>query len=325
MWPLNKNDKAGSARKTAPKRPQRVAGARSKNVATPGSKRARVNDDGLRAQLVRTWQRSALVRRTSYGMAGALGLGICTVLLINSTIPQRVADWTSDTVHQTFVSAGFVVQDVTVVGRHRTSRDMLANALGAQRGMPILDLSPEAARQRLEDLPWVAEARVARLLPDTVHVVLIEREPFAIWQHQNNLTLVDREGTLIAGVDIGPYAALPIIAGEGAPEHAAEILDLLRAEPRLGSKVDAAVRVGDRRWNVRLTNGVTIALPELNPGKAWAFLSDLEQDQKLLERDIELVDLRQDSRITIRAKKEDGVAGGRESRVRVIMKTGKDA
>lgn len=325
MWPLNKNKKSAQAkRKAAPKRPQRAVQSRTKNRATPGSKGAVLAKDSLRTRLVRTWQRSQLFRRTAYGFGGAMTLGVCTVLLINSTIPQRVADWTNETVHQTFVSAGFVVQDVTVAGRHRTDRDALIAALGAAQGMPILDLSPAQAQQRIEALPWVAEARVARLLPDTLHIVLIERDPFAIWQQNNQLSLIDREGVAISGVDIGPYAALPIIAGEGAPEHAAEILDLLRAEPTLGKKVDAAVRVGDRRWNVRLTNGVTVALPEVNPGRAWAFLSDLQQDQNLLAREIDMIDLRQDRRITIKAKKKNGSGSG-DDRVQVILTKGTDA
>ncbi len=75
---------------------------------------------------------------------------------------------------------------------------------------------------------------------------------------------------------------------------------------------------------MRLSNGVTIALPEADPARAWAFLSDLQQEQDLLSRDIDMIDLRQDSRITIRAKKADGQPG-RESSVRIIKAGGEDA
>ncbi|MEN8723491.1 MAG: cell division protein FtsQ/DivIB [Alphaproteobacteria bacterium] len=307
----------------APQRPQR-AGARASKVATPGSTQMGVTGPGLWSRFVRLWGRSVLLRRTSYACLATLTAGALGVAVANSTIPERTTQWVNETVDQTLIGAGFVIDDVTVAGRHRTSRDDLMDALRIVRDMPIMSLDPTASKARLEALPWVEEARVARLLPDTVHVVLIEREPFAIWQRQNKLNLIDREGALIEGVDLGPYAALPIIAGDGAPDHAAEILDLLRAEPQLGAKVDAAVRVGNRRWNVRLANGVTIALPEVDPARAWAFLSDLQQEQDLLSREIDMIDLRQDSRITIRAKKVDGKPG-RESRLQIIKAGGEDA
>ena len=67
---------------------------------------------------------------------------------------------------------------------------------------------------------------------------------------------------------------LPLIVGDGAPEHAAEALfDLLGDAAGAADRVSAAVRVGERRWNLRLDNGIDVKLPEDGAGRAWRELA----------------------------------------------------
>ena len=70
--------------------------------------------------------------------------------------------------------AGFVVDDVLVEGRKETSKDTLIEALRIRRGDLICGVDVEAARERLEEIGWVASARVERHLPDTIRVAIRE-------------------------------------------------------------------------------------------------------------------------------------------------------
>ncbi len=197
------------------------------------------------------------------------------------------------------VEAGLTVNDVVVQGRGRTSGDEILAALGATRGTPMLEISPAAAKTRLEALPWVRSASVERLLPDTLFVEVTERQPLALWQRKGKLELIDREGIVIPVPSLEPFSDLIILVGDDAPKAAPALLDMLASEPALQPHVSAAVRVGGRRWNLKLDSGIDVALPEDNVGAAWHQLAQLDRTDGLLKRDILKVDLRLPDRLVL--------------------------
>jgi len=199
---------------------------------------------------------------------------------------------------------GLAVEDIQVEGRQMTRREDILTALGAGRGTPILSVDPVEAKARLEALPWVRAAAVERRLPDTLFVRLAERQPLAIWQNKGHLALIDVEGAVVTSERLDRYPGLLIVVGEDAPAHAASLIDMLRAEPALAARVTAAVRVGGRRWNVKLDNGIDVQLPEENPAEAWSQLAKLERTNGLLARNIEAVDLRLPDRLVVRTVPE---------------------
>jgi cell division protein FtsQ len=199
---------------------------------------------------------------------------------------------------------GFVVESVTVAGRERESRQAILDALGVRRGSPILDVDLEAAKARLEALPWVRAADVERLLPDALVVHIAERHPLAFWQRQQKLTLIADDGHVVPGQQLDRFAKLVVLVGDDAPPLGASLLAMLASEPALYPHVAAAVRVGGRRWNIHLDNGIDVALPEQNPDGAWHRLAELDRSESLLERNIVAVDLRLADRLVVRLPPE---------------------
>lgn len=195
---------------------------------------------------------------------------------------------------------GLAVRSVTVHGRDLTPRADLRAALGVARGTPILRLDPEKARSRVERLPWIAHAAVERDLPGTIRLTLRERNAMARWQHRGNLQVLDQTGTPVRGADPGRFTRLPLVVGPGAPPETRALLAILRAQPELAKRVDAAVRVSQRRWNLRMHNDVTIKLPDTGVRDAWARLARLEARHGLLQRDIRAVDLRLPDQLLVR-------------------------
>jgi cell division protein FtsQ len=100
------------------------------------------------------------------------------------------------------------------------------------------------------------------------------------------------------------FAKLPLVVGEGAARHAAELLDMLATEPELGARVSAAIRVGDRRWNLRIDNTIDVLLPADAPAGAWAQLARLERSSAILKRDVQTVDVRLPDRLVLRVNPE---------------------
>lgn len=195
---------------------------------------------------------------------------------------------------------GLALENVDVVGRHRQNVASILQALGVRRGMPMLDIDLAAAKARLEALPWIRSADVERQLPDTLFVRLIEREPFAFWQRGETLSLMDRDGTVIPTDTPARYGPRLVLVGDGAPEQAAGLVDMLATEPTLARRVVAAVRFGNRRWTLHFDTGVEVALPETGAPAAWQSLAGLEAQDHILERNIAAVDLRLPDRLVVR-------------------------
>ena len=196
-------------------------------------------------------------------------------------------------------AAGLSVQNVAVEGRRTTQADDVLRAVDVVRGEPILDFSPERARQRLESLPWVRSATVERRLPDTVTVRLVERTPLALWQHDGKMALVDTDGVAVTDEHLDRYADLLLVVGEAAPRHTAELLAVLGAEPDLRKRVTSAVWVGDRRWNLVFDGTITVELPETGVAEAWSRLAQIERSHGLFSRDLTKVDLRLADRVAV--------------------------
>ena len=133
-------------------------------------------------------------------------------------------------------------------------------------------------------------------------VNLQERRPFAIWQSQGKFVLVDRTGQVVANQDVAQFKHLPLIVGLGAPSAAADLLDALRERPALAEKVSAAVRVGERRWNLRMNNGTDVLLPEGHEVVALDRLIRLQQEQAVLDRPLATIDLRLPDRLVFRPR-----------------------
>jgi cell division protein FtsQ len=248
------------------------------------------------------------LRRRAMVGAGAL---IAVLALAGGATRLAHATWVAEAataaqarVAKAGTALGFAVANVSVVGRERESRSAILGALGVARGMPILGLDLGLAKTRLEALPWVRVADVERLLPDTIMVRLSERRPLAFWQRHGTLVLVADDGTIIPTSNLDDFGALIVLVGDDAPRFGASLIDMLASEPDLARHVAAAVRIGGRRWNLRLDNGIDVALPERDPEAAWHRLAALDRSEQLLERNILAVDLRLADRLVLRLPPE---------------------
>jgi cell division protein FtsQ len=224
--------------------------------------------------------------------------------LSSSPLAQSALQSVVDTMVEATGLLGFTVSEITVEGRETTDGETILAALAARPGTPILAVSPKRAKQQLESLPWVRTAVIERRLPGTLYVRLVERKPLALWQHGGKIALIDRVGAVIPVDRLDRFAKLPMVVGEGAASHAAELLDMLANEPDLAARVTAAIRVGDRRWNLRIDNAIDVLLPADEPARAWAQLAHLDRSSALLQRDVQTIDIRLPDRVVLRVSPE---------------------
>ncbi|MBC7521317.1 MAG: FtsQ-type POTRA domain-containing protein [Sandarakinorhabdus sp.] len=225
--------------------------------------------------------------------------GVVVVSLMG--IPQRM--W-ADFVRST-ATAGFEIRHVEVDGTREMPRMPVYDAAlsGSSNAMLTADLP--AIRTRLLALPWVADASVGRRLPDTISISIVERRPVALWQNHQHFALIDISGQVLPTQRIDRFAGLPVVVGAGANKRVRELLVLTASAPTLSDKVDAAVLVGGRRWDVKFKSGETLALPDTPAAATAAFKrfarleSELGEDRKLLGGRFQRFDMRLPGQMTV--------------------------
>jgi cell division protein FtsQ len=205
-------------------------------------------------------------------------------------------------------AVGFEIASIALTGEKQLTREEILNIAGISGRASLLFLDADAARARLKANPWIADATILKLFPDRLHIAVTERRGFALWQKDGRVRVIARDGVVVEPFVAPHVAHLPLVVGSGANTGAAEFLNVMNRYPDLRDQVHAYVLVADRRWNLRLKNGIDVRLPEAEPADAIEALLALDRDKKLLTRDITAIDLRIRDRVTVRLSDEAAAA-----------------
>jgi cell division protein FtsQ len=270
---------------------------------TPRKPRARLAAASApkRPSPTRLWlkRRRGLLRGAGFALV-VLALGGGAALGVRALDPVARANEAAGALAALGRGPGLALQEIRIEGREYTPREALLAAVGMVPGEPILDFDPAAAKARLEAIAWVAQAHVERRLPGTILVRIEERRAFAIWQRDGRFAVIDREGREMATDRIDAFGPLPLVVGAGAERAAAPMIELLRSAPEVADRVQAIVRVSERRWNLRLHNNADVLLPEGQEEAAIIRLAELQARERLLDRPIAAVDMRLPDRLVVR-------------------------
>ena len=199
---------------------------------------------------------------------------------------------------------GLRIASVAVTGNRELSVDEVfaTAAMPATASLPFLDIA--SVQTRLQQVPLIAEASVRKLYPNKLAIDITERSAFALWQKEGQVQVVSADGTAIDVLRDDRFINLPHVVGPGANKRVKEYVGILLEVPELADQVRAGTLVGERRWNLKLKNGIDVKLPEDEPAKALARLAEMDRDTRLLARDIIGVDLRQADRIVVRVSED---------------------
>ncbi len=199
--------------------------------------------------------KAAVLARCGPLLAAALVIVATTAHLPSPSSPYAAG------IERLLERMGFGLRQASVTGYRYTADSDVFDALQLEHARTLLFFDSRAAQRRIEALPWVATASIARILPDRIEVRITERTPIAIWQRAQHSFLIDASGRVLSEVAADSSAQLPRVAGEGAAAAASELLALLGAYPSLEQQMAVAERVGERRWTLWLSDGGGILLP----------------------------------------------------------------
>jgi cell division protein FtsQ len=210
----------------------------------------------------------------------------------------------SDTRNAIANSAGFRITAVAINGRKQLTQDEVLAIGGVNGRSSLLFLDAATVRDKLKANPWIGDATVQKFYPGQLQIDIVERTAFALWQQDGRLSVIADDGAVLEPYVSRRFLALPLVVGKGADTRARDFLALLARYPQVRSSTKAAILVGERRWNLRLKDGLDIRLPENEVGNALAALSKLDKEDRLFSRDIVAVDMRLPDRLTVQLSED---------------------
>jgi cell division protein FtsQ len=304
--PLMRSGQSGAGRDGAP-------------VDEPAFARAQFHSHRRDSRFARWSTRLANLPR-GVGFAGS-ALLIAATLGYGAVKGQHVPDvlnWLKDARDIAANSLGFRIDAIALTGEKEISREEVLTTAGVTGHASLLFLDADAARDKLMANPWIANAAVLKLYPDRLQITITERLAFALWQKDGHVSVIAADGTVLQPFVEDRYLSLPLVVGHGAEQQAKNFLAVLDRYPDIKAALRASILVADRRWTLRLNNGIDVRLPETNVEAALDRLVALDRDKKLLSRDITLVDLRLPDRVTVRLS--DAAAQARDEALKASAK-----
>ena len=232
-------------------------------------------------------------------LLGSAGFGI-----VKGGHLEQLTSALSDTRNAIANSAGFRITTVAINGRRQLSQDEVLGIGGVNGRSSLLFLDAATVRDKLKANPWIADATVLKFYPGQLQIDITERSAFALWQQDGRLSVIADDGAVLEPYLSRRFLALPLVVGKGAETRAKDFLALLARYPQVRSVTKAAIFVGERRWNLRLKDGLDIRLPENDVGNALAALSKLDKEDRLFSRDIVAVDMRLPDRLTVQLSED---------------------
>jgi cell division protein FtsQ len=155
-----------------------------------------LDEDGEEAQFLRT-QRRVPVRRGSIPKKAASQLKIAGVIAAVVVVCGGLSAWAYG---YGMTSWRFRIQSsdaVEISGVKNASRAHVMEVAGADIGRNIFFVPLDERKKQLEQIPWVEEASVMRLLPNHLAVTVRERTPVAFAQIGSRISLIDANGVVM--------------------------------------------------------------------------------------------------------------------------------
>lgn len=241
----------------------------------------------------------AMIHRATMVLIFAALLALIGTAAYYAGIPRRIGRIAAEEIGR----AGFVVRNIEIDGLDHMNRDTVYGIVTDANTMSMASVDLSGIRQKLLNYGWVADAQVSRRLPDTLVVSITERKPAAVWQQNEQLSLVDANGMVLEPVTAENMPKdIPLVIGPDANRQAAALVALLSAAPRLKPLIAGASWVGNRRWDLRFQTGETLQLPEGNDAAARALtaFADTDASHPLLGKGYARFDARSGTQLMIK-------------------------
>jgi cell division protein FtsQ len=258
---------------------------------------------------MRSAQHDHVTRKVLFGATAVSVVAILLVLAAGLGVLDNMGRGISSAAANTARSMGLAVRVVNVqapfgLEMSEYQRAEVQAIAGIVPDEVMFSVNPDQIRGRVADLPWVENVMVRRLWPDQVQIVITPRAASALWQENGKLTYMDATGRKLGAANVTSAKGLALVVGQGAGPAAPALFAALAPYQEVASRTSAAIRVGNRRWTLRMKSGGDILLPEADMAGALGQLNQMQQSHKLLDRPYARLDMRTSGTLILRPTTE---------------------
>ena len=206
------------------------------------------------------------------------------------------------------------IEKISIEGSSISDDTLVKDIIREYSDKTLLYFPIEEYKFKLESLDWIKRVSIKRKFPDTIHISILENQPYAVFTGGKKQYLIDRDGEIICPFkEETKYLELLKVTGLNGNIYFPELIRNINiGYPEILNKVVEVEFIEQRRWNLILNRNLKIKLPEKNSSLQLEKLKKLQQDQKVFNTNILEIDLRAMGRATIK------IPGGEE------LKTGLD-
>lgn len=238
-------------------------------------------------------------------IAGGVWLIVGIIAFFCSQTGHQFTNWAQNGINTIFQKGNCHLQQVQVVWQnefHYTKTETILKTIGLQQGTQMSSIDLKEIQSKVKQLPWVRMAVVERYWPNEIKITIEEKIPLALWQNNHKYHPLDEQAEIIKTNTQLP-ADLLLVVGPDAPKHLIELIKNLEQVPQIYQYVRAAVRFGERRWNLKLFNaehGLEILLPEKDVLQALQRLDQHNKEEKIIKRQLAAIDLRTQDKVILK-------------------------
>lgn len=235
---------------------------------------------------------------------------VFSLAIITVTLREEIVSKTlSDVKQYSFLQLnkiGFTLDDVIVENRNKTPLLEISKILNLNRSKNILDIDVADVKKQLESLPWIKAATVRReFFPNVIHITLKEKTVESLWQFDGKFYPIDEDGEAIP-IEFIPNKPIMLIVGKSAPKNFKTLLEVIKTDSEIFSRIKVANFISERRWNIVLDsveNGITVKLPEAGIKETWEKLIKINNTKGIFKRKLTIIDLRLPDKVIVKIGK----------------------
>ena len=203
-----------------------------------------------------------------------------------------------DFFNQILINSGFTIKNIEILGLNRLDKDSIIKIVRTHNNVNIFKVNIKDIYRKIKNNTWIKKASIQVIYPNTIKILLTEKEPIAIWQNRYGNNLITKTGDVILEKNLEDFKVyLPIIIGDNANKNIHSILNIFNSNKDFFKNIWSLTFVNERRWDVHFNQGLTIRLPSKNVREAWEKVVHLDQNYNILSLGLTEIDLRNPNQI----------------------------
>jgi len=229
----------------------------------------------------------------------AVGIGRRVALAV---VVIGIALWM---VHRAQSDKRFAVKTIEVSGAAHTSRQALNAVTSAYAGANLFKIDIARVQSDLRALPWVSRIEIEKKLPDTLHIRVVERTPWALVQTRTGLRYADEDGVPFAPLspEVGDPDLPVVVASNPADLRRCVQLvrDLRQRDPLLYSRISEVRPLAPNAFALFDRDLGTVIYADTNDlSEKWRTLYAIANAERYGRGAIEYADLRFSDRVVLK-------------------------